>query len=86
MSLKKRFVCFIIVLFAAESSIVLLLGAALQKKYLAKLKIKLNNITRAITFSNSFTSKPQISKVRRHLQYKFELAKFAYQTNCNKVS
>ena len=59
------------------------------KKYVAKLRIRFNNIIRAITFSKSFSSTTALYKNLNILKlediYKLELAKFMYQINYKKV-
>ena len=59
------------------------------KKYMAKLRVRLNNIIRAITFSKSFSSMTALYKNLNILKlediYKLELAKFMYQINYKKV-
>ena len=56
---------------------------------MAKLRVRLNNIIRAITFSKSFSSMTALYKNLNILKlediYKLELAKFMYQINYKKV-
>ena len=59
------------------------------KKYLIKLKMRVNKIIRAITFSNSFTSVRALYKNLNILKlediYKLGLAKFMHQINYDKM-